>query len=134
MTWRRVSAAADLRYAVAAKPNTHGVVAAWQGRLLPGLAAKPCPQGVRTVPALDPGERRLQAQLAANTRWSKEDPTENAARARRGLDAKWLREVDPNNELPEAERQRRAKSLRTAYYQRLALASAKARRAKRGAA
>lgn len=46
---------------------------------------------------------------------------------REGLEAKFLREVDPNNELPEAERHRRAESARRAYYQRLALASAKAR-------
>jgi hypothetical protein len=37
-----------------------------------------------------------------------------------GLEAKFLREVDPNNELPEAERRRRARSARRAYYQRLA--------------
>jgi len=77
-------------------------------------------------------ERSLAAKIAANTRWSKEDPTENAARARRGLEAKWLREVDPNNELPEAERKRRAECARRAHYQRMALASAKARRARGG--
>jgi hypothetical protein len=49
---------------------------------------------------------------------------------RDGLEAKFLREVDPNNELPEAERRRRAESARKAYYQRLALASAKARKAR----
>ena len=50
---------------------------------------------------------------------------------RAGLDAKFLREVDPNNELPEAERRRRAESARRAYYQRLDLASAKARKARK---
>lgn len=74
--------------------------------------------------------RSLAAKIAANVRWSKEDPTENAARARRGLDAKWLREVDPNNELPESERNRRAQCARLAHMQRMALASAKARRAR----
>jgi hypothetical protein len=49
---------------------------------------------------------------------------------RDGLEAKFLREVDPNNELPEAERLRRAEAARRAYYQRLALASAKARKAR----
>ena len=50
---------------------------------------------------------------------------------RAGLDAKFLREVDPNNELPEAERLRRGEAARRAYYQRLALASAKARKARK---
>ena len=49
---------------------------------------------------------------------------------RAGLEAKFLQEVDPNNELPEAERLRRAAS-RQAYYQRLALTSAKARKSRR---
>ena len=51
---------------------------------------------------------------------------------RAGLEAKFLREVDPNNELPEPERIRRAESAKTAYYQRLALISAKARKARKG--
>lgn len=49
---------------------------------------------------------------------------------RAGLEARFLREVDPDGTLPEAERLRRAESARKAYYQRLALASAKARRAR----
>lgn len=81
-----------------------------------------------------PAERRLAAQIAANSRWSREDPTEQGRKMRAGFDAKFLREVDPNNELPEAERQRRADCARRAYFQRLALASAKARRAGKGAA
>jgi hypothetical protein len=48
---------------------------------------------------------------------------------RAGLDARFLREVDLNNELSEGERNRRAEAARRAYYQRLALASAKARKA-----
>jgi hypothetical protein len=85
------------------------------------------------VPANDPTERALQAQLAANLRWSREDPKAPdaaPARARAGLEAKFLREADPDGVLPEPERQRRAALIRTAYYQRLALASLKARRRK----
>jgi hypothetical protein len=78
-----------------------------------------------------PTDRSLVAKIAANSRWSREDPTEQGRRMRAGLDAKFLREVDPNNELPEAERLRRLECARRAYFQRLALASAKARRAKR---
>ena len=83
------------------------------------------------MPANDQGHRRLTAQIAANSRWSQEDPTAQGIRMRAGLEAKFLREVDPNNELPEPERLRRANKARQAYYQRLALASAKARRARK---
>jgi hypothetical protein len=51
---------------------------------------------------------------------------------RAGLAAKFLREVDPDNQLPEPERLRRAECARKAFYQRLALASVKARRARKG--
>jgi hypothetical protein len=79
-----------------------------------------------------PKSKSLPHQIAANIRWSKEDPTEQGIKMRAGLDAKFLREVDPNNELPEPERLRRAESARKAYYQRIALISAKARKARAG--
>jgi hypothetical protein len=41
-------------------------------------------------------------------------------------------EVDPNRELPEAERAHRAEFARKAYFQRLALKSAQARRRRGG--
>lgn len=78
--------------------------------------------------------KSLPHQIAANSRWSQEDPTAQGIRMRAGLEARFLREVDPDNQLPEAERRRRAESARKAYYQRLALTSAKARRARRNAA
>ena len=77
--------------------------------------------------------KSLPHQISANSRWSKEDPTAQGICMRDGLEAKFVREVDPNNELPEAERLRRAESARRAYYQRLALASAKARKARKAA-
>lgn len=80
---------------------------------------------------LSAAERTLRARLAANTRWSREDPTLNGARARAGLEAKFLREVDPDGVLPEPERRRRAECARKAHYQRMALASARARRARK---
>ncbi len=81
-----------------------------------------------------PTDRTLAARIAANTRWSREDPTEQGRRMRAGLEQRFFREVDPNNELPEAERHRRAQSARKAYYQRLALASAKARASRKASA
>ena len=50
---------------------------------------------------------------------------------RAGLERRFLDEVDPDRLLPEPERQRRAEWARRAFYQRLALASAKARRARK---
>lgn len=73
-------------------------------------------------------QRRLRAQIAANTRWSREDPTVNATRGQAGLLARFEREVDPDGALPPAERARRAEAARKAHMQRLALASSKARR------
>jgi hypothetical protein len=52
---------------------------------------------------------------------------------RAGLERRFLDEVDPNRELPETERARRVECAKRAYYQRLALASAKARQARKSA-
>lgn len=80
--------------------------------------------------ALTPEQRRLRAQIAANTRWSRENPTANAIRAQAGLLAKFEREVDPDGTLPPAERARRVESAKRAHFQRLALRSAQSRRRK----
>lgn len=77
---------------------------------------------------LSPSERRLRARLAAQTLHSKYDSRELTANARRAFLAKFEDEVDPNRELPEPERLRRAESARRAYFTRLALKSAQARR------
>jgi hypothetical protein len=75
--------------------------------------------------------KSLQHQIAANTRWSKEDPTRQGEILRAGLEQRFLDEVDPDHQLPEAERIRRAECARKAFYQRLALKSAQARKARR---
>lgn len=80
-------------------------------------------------------DRALIARVAAHTRWAKEpDRTEATSAARRGLDEKWAREVDPLGVLPVEELERRVDSLRRAHMTRMALASARARRAKAGSA
>ncbi|HVL99323.1 MAG TPA: hypothetical protein VM324_08535 [Egibacteraceae bacterium] len=84
---------------------------------------------------LTPARASLRGRIAANVRWSREDPTENVRRANVGFQARFLDEVDPNRELPEAERERRAKAAMRAYMCQLALRSSKARAArKRGEA
>ena len=81
---------------------------------------------------LTPEQRRLRASIAAHTRWSREDPTATAEAGQAGLVAKFRRQVDPDNQLPEAERERRAVSAYRAHMKRLALASSKARAARAG--
>lgn len=71
-------------------------------------------------------ERSLQARLAALTRWSCEDPKPQTARMREAFDARFY--IGIPEDLPPAERDRRAAAGRAAYFVRLSLASAKARR------
>lgn len=74
-------------------------------------------------------ERRLSAQIAAHESWAQTaDRSARTAKARAALMAKFEREADPHGILAPAERGRRAEHLRKAYYQRLALKSAQARR------
>jgi hypothetical protein len=81
---------------------------------------------------LTPEQRSLRARIAANTRWSKDGNRKaNAERAQRGMLAKFEREIDPDGVLPEKERRRRAENARQAHMQRMALASSKARAARK---
>jgi hypothetical protein len=73
-------------------------------------------------------QRVLRARMAANTRWS--DPQSRSAHADRRLE-RFAAEVDPDGKLPEPERIALAKQRRRAYMQRLALASSKARAARK---
>jgi hypothetical protein len=79
---------------------------------------------------MNPSERALRARLAAHAMHGRHDARQTTAKARAFL-ASFEREADPGGQLPAAERQRRARQLRSAYFARLALASAKARRARR---
>jgi len=80
-----------------------------------------------------PAERSLHASIAANERWAHtEDRTAATEPARRAFIAQFEDQVDPDRRLSPAERTRRAESARKAHYQRLALRSARARRAKAG--
>lgn len=78
--------------------------------------------------SLTPSERTMRARIAAHTKHALHDPRESTAAARAGFDARFLREADPDGTLSLEERQRRAAHLRAAYFQRLALKSAQARR------
>lgn len=74
--------------------------------------------------------RSLIGQIAAHESWARTtDRSARTANARRAMMAKFDREVDPDGKLPPAERQKRAENARKAYFKRLALKSAKSRRA-----
>jgi hypothetical protein len=72
--------------------------------------------------------RSLAGQIAAHSKWAQHDPVEGTARARAKFLQRFLDEVDPNRELPEAERLRRAEHARRAWMLKLALRSAEVRR------
>ena len=78
--------------------------------------------------SLSPEQLRLRAQIAANSRWSQEDPKDGTKKARAGFERRFELEVDPDGTLPEVERKRRAAAAMRAHMQRLALASSRARR------
>lgn len=84
---------------------------------------------------LTPGERKLRAQLAANTRWSV--PGARAAHSEKIREAR-LRSaeehVDPDGTLSVAERRQLADNHLRAEMQRLAFRASRARRARKEAA
>lgn len=77
--------------------------------------------------ALSPSERSLRARLGAHTMHSQRDPKETTAAAREAFLARFERQVDPNSELPEPERRRRAQHALKAHMAALSLKSARAR-------
>jgi hypothetical protein len=81
--------------------------------------------------ALTPSERSTRARIAAYSRWANTDSKAASEAARRRQMDHFEREVDPDGVLEPAERARRADRARSAHMQRLALASSKARRARR---
>jgi hypothetical protein len=82
---------------------------------------------------VSPSEKSLQARVAVHESWANTpDPAARTAPARKaspGSIEYFERQVDPNGVLSEPERRRRAEHKMKAYFQRLALASARARRA-----
>jgi hypothetical protein len=77
-------------------------------------------------------ELSLRGRIGAYGKWQKcDDPTAATKPARRAFLDRFYDEVDPERELPDGERERRAEYARKAYFTKLALASARARRAKK---
>lgn len=77
-------------------------------------------------------DRSQIGRLGAHTRWAMtEDRTAATQPARDALMRKFEDQVDPGRVLAPQERARRAESAKRAHFQRMALKSAQARRAKR---
>jgi hypothetical protein len=82
--------------------------------------------------ASDKNDRVLRARMAAHLLHAQiSDPTEHTAPARAAFLSRFEREVDPDGILDPHERARRAEHAKKAYFIKLALASRKARAAKR---
>ena len=73
-------------------------------------------------------ERVLTGRLGAYVLHSQYDSRELLKPARAAFESRFEREVDPDGVLPVEERSRRAEMARKAYFTRLALLSAQARR------
>ena len=75
---------------------------------------------------MTPEQRRLRAQLAANTRWSRPMSREDQAdAARAAIHHRLERQVDPLRQLPPDERDRRIRSAARALSAELNLAKAR---------
>lgn len=80
---------------------------------------------------VDPGEMALRGRIGAFRLHAARDPRISTSRARAAFLARFEAEVDPDGVLNPRERQRRALAARRAYFARLALRSAQARRRRR---
>jgi hypothetical protein len=82
------------------------------------------------MPGHTASDRAAIESIASNTRWSRvEDRTAETEPARLGLLKCFETEVDPHQRLDSVERAKRADNARKAHYTRMALASARSRRA-----
>jgi hypothetical protein len=78
----------------------------------------------------DPEEMSRRGKIGAHTLHSQYDSRELTTAAREAFLRKFETQVDPDETLPAEERKRRATHARKAHFARLALASARARKAR----
>jgi hypothetical protein len=74
-----------------------------------------------------PSQRRLAARIGGLSLHLYGDSNGIAARARKGLESKFEREVDPEGQLSASELAKKVKIAKSLYYTRLALRSVKSR-------
>jgi hypothetical protein len=89
----------------------------------------------RAAPPLTPEGRELRSRIAAREKWATtNDRTAATAAARRAFADRFIREArERYGDLPADDLARRAEHLRKAYFARLTLRSAQARRARAAA-
>jgi hypothetical protein len=80
---------------------------------------------------LSPAQYSLRARLAAHRLHATHDGRELTKKARAAFEQRFYDEVDPERELPEDERRRRAEHAMKAHMLALSRKSAKARKARR---
>lgn len=80
---------------------------------------------------LTPGQKKAHRRAGGLAVHAKYGTDAIVARARAGFMEKFLREVDPDNRLPEPERHRRAHMALRAYMNKLSVKAIQARRRKR---
>jgi hypothetical protein len=82
--------------------------------------------------SLTPHQRKLRSRMGAAALHAQGKTNTEAARAKSPQSlAYWAAKLDPNGELPEAERLKRAEHARREHMLRLALASSRARSVRR---
>lgn len=97
----------------------------------PGRPARRSRRAAGRAASLTPEQRSLRGKLAAHTLHAHvADPAAHTAPARAEFNARFERQVDPDNVLSPEERSRRAGHARRAYFAALALRSARARSAR----
>lgn len=84
--------------------------------------------------SLSPEQRSMRARMAAHAMHSQHDTRQTSANGRASFLRRFLDEVDPDRQLPEAERLRRAEQARKRYFAQLAFRSSRARQRKAGGA
>lgn len=82
-----------------------------------------------SIDEAETARRALAGRIGALKSWAATaDPSTRTAPARQAFAERFYDEVDPNRDLPEEERERRAAFARRAYFAELAYKSAQARR------
>lgn len=88
---------------------------------------RPVRRGYGMDPTLTPSQRSLRARCAAYVMHSRHDARATTAAARAAFAERWNTQVDPEGRLAPADRYRRARAAKSAYFARLAYLSARAR-------
>lgn len=78
--------------------------------------------------SLTPHERVMRSRMAAYLMHARHDARKTTEASHAAFMARFLRDVDPEQKLPEPERHRRAAAAKSAYFTRLAYLSARKRR------